>query len=263
MPQFPGGDYARIAFLKENIKLPDNWPPDSITGKVFLTFLVDEKGNIKYPCIMRGLNPILDSIAIATIRKMPKWIPAKQRGVPVRVQFDLAIKFGQGHEYKFLNVIEQEIINDLSSTFKEEDSSIIISPFVVLPIYNSNQNIHELTKKYGFIKRQLKNFSKDTLLLGKNNYFKIINPDSLIKYQNIPHDTAMLIRDPVMSAVEKHYGKSSICHFNKIVFSRDRDYALVGYGIYCGFLCGNGKTVIMKKINNKWILLDTLITWIS
>jgi hypothetical protein len=100
MPQFPGGDYARIAFLKENIKLPDNWPPDSITGKVFITFLVDIDGNIKYPCILRGLNSILDSIAIAAIRKMPKWIPARQRGVPVRMQFNLPINFGQYHKEK-------------------------------------------------------------------------------------------------------------------------------------------------------------------
>jgi periplasmic protein TonB len=93
-PQFPGGEEARVAFFKENIKLPDNWRPDSITGKVFITFLVDEEGNIKYPCILRGLNSILDSITISTIRKMPKWVPAKQRGVPVRVQFNLPIKFG-------------------------------------------------------------------------------------------------------------------------------------------------------------------------
>jgi protein TonB len=48
MPQFPGGDNARIAFLKENIRLPDNWSPESITGKVFITFLVDEEGSIQY-----------------------------------------------------------------------------------------------------------------------------------------------------------------------------------------------------------------------
>ena len=99
-PQFPGGDEARIAFLKENIKPPDNWPPDSITGKVFVTFLVDLEGNIKYPCILRGLNPILDSIAIATVRKMPKWIPAKQRGAPVKVLFNLPINFGQHQKEK-------------------------------------------------------------------------------------------------------------------------------------------------------------------
>jgi len=100
MPEFPGGDEARVSFFKENIKLPNNWPPDSITGKVFIGFLVDVDGNIKYPCILRGLDPILDSIAIAAIKKMPKWIPAKQKGGPVRMQFNLPIKFGTDRKRK-------------------------------------------------------------------------------------------------------------------------------------------------------------------
>ena len=99
-PQFPGGEEARNAFLRANIKLPDNWPTDSIIGKVFITFLVDVEGNIKYPCILKGLNPVLDSIAIGTIRKMPKWIPAKQRGVPVQIIFNLPIKFGTDRKRK-------------------------------------------------------------------------------------------------------------------------------------------------------------------
>jgi hypothetical protein len=171
--------------------------------------------------------------------------------------------FGQEHEYKFINDFEQEIISDLSSTFADEGSSIIISPFVVLPIYTSDLNTHELTTKYGFKRKRLKNFIKDTLILSKNDYFKIINPDSLIKYQNIHHDTAMLIREPLLYAIEQYYGKSSICYFNKIIFSENRDYALVEYWIYCGFLCGFGKTVIMNKVNNKWIIRETLCTRIS
>lgn len=99
-PQFPRGEEARVTFFKENIKLPDSWRPYWITGKVFITFLVDEEGNIKYPCILRGLNPILDSITISTIRKMPKWVPAKERGVPVRAQINLPIKFGSDKKMK-------------------------------------------------------------------------------------------------------------------------------------------------------------------
>jgi len=93
-PTFPGGDSAKNAFLKTTIKALITKTPDSTYGKVFLTFLIDEKGNIKYPCVLRGFSPILDSIAIATIRKMPKWIPAKQRGNPVSLPFNFIIDFG-------------------------------------------------------------------------------------------------------------------------------------------------------------------------
>jgi protein TonB len=94
MPEFPGGEAARVNFMKENIKFPANWPSDSIKGKVFTTFIIDENGNIKCPRILRGINSTLDSIAIAVIKKMPKWSPAKARGVSVSSAFNLPIIFG-------------------------------------------------------------------------------------------------------------------------------------------------------------------------
>jgi len=99
-PKFPGGDIAREEFIKSNIKLPLNWPAETISGKVFLSFLVDEKGNIKYPCIINGLNSTLDSIAITIIKKMPKWIPAKNRGISIGVPVNLVIKFGIDNKAK-------------------------------------------------------------------------------------------------------------------------------------------------------------------
>jgi len=93
-PEFPGGDNARFAFLKENIKLPNTWPSDSIIGRVFIAFVVLENGEIKFPCVVRNLNPFLDSISLSAIRKMPKWIPAKQRGKPVKMFYTMPITFG-------------------------------------------------------------------------------------------------------------------------------------------------------------------------
>jgi hypothetical protein len=100
MPEYPGGETARLIFIKESIKFPPNWPPDSIKGKVFTTFLVDKDGNIKCPRILRGINSTLDSIAIAVLKKMPKWSPAKSRGVSVNSTFNLPIIFGTNTKTK-------------------------------------------------------------------------------------------------------------------------------------------------------------------
>jgi hypothetical protein len=94
MPSFPGGEDARTVFFKENMKFPPYWPADSVSGKVFTTFIVDEKGNIKCPRILRGLNPTLDSVALAVIAKMPTWRPAKVRGIAVSSPFNLPVIFG-------------------------------------------------------------------------------------------------------------------------------------------------------------------------
>jgi len=100
MPGYPGGEDSRLVFIKENIKYPPNWPTDSIKGKVFTTFIIDENGNIKCPRILRGVNSILDSIAIDIIKKMPKWSPAKARGISVSSTFNLPIFFGTNSKTK-------------------------------------------------------------------------------------------------------------------------------------------------------------------
>jgi protein TonB len=94
LPEFPGGDKARIEYFSQNIKFPPKWPKDSINGKVYVSFLIDKQGKIKYPCILKSLDPILDSIVIESIIKMPKWIPAMQRGKPLECVYNLPINFG-------------------------------------------------------------------------------------------------------------------------------------------------------------------------
>ena len=93
-PEFPGGEEARINYLKSNVQLPKNWNPDSIAGKVYIQFIVETNGNITNPKILRGLDPVLDSIALKAVRNMPKWIPAKQKGKPVACIFNLPNKIG-------------------------------------------------------------------------------------------------------------------------------------------------------------------------
>jgi periplasmic protein TonB len=93
-PQFHGGDNALYKFIAENLKYPNNWPKDSISGRVYVGFTIDSSGNILYPKIIRGLNPTLDTIAIGIIRGMPKWYPARNGNRPVAMQFCLPIRFG-------------------------------------------------------------------------------------------------------------------------------------------------------------------------
>jgi len=97
-PTFPGGDKALSNFINSNQVYPDNWRADSVEGRVFVTFIVDSTGSIQNPKILKGLDPTLDSIALMIIRKMPKWVPGKQRNKPVAVQLSLPIKFGSGNK---------------------------------------------------------------------------------------------------------------------------------------------------------------------
>jgi protein TonB len=92
-PGYPGGEESRIRYLQENIKYPEEAKELGIQGKVFVTFVVEVDGAISDVRVLRGIGGGCDEEAIRVVRSMPKWVPGKQRGVPVRVQFNLPIKF--------------------------------------------------------------------------------------------------------------------------------------------------------------------------
>jgi TonB family protein len=93
MPSFPGGDEARVRFMIENIKYPENAKKNGIQGKVFVQFIVEKDGKITNVKVIRGFNKECDEEAVRVIKLMPKWNPGKQKGQAVRVQFVLPIKF--------------------------------------------------------------------------------------------------------------------------------------------------------------------------
>ena len=92
-PNFPGGDEARMIYLKDNIKYPQMARESGIQGTVYITFVVERNGSVTDVKVLRGIGGGCDEEAIRVIENMPKWNPGKQRGKPVRVQFNMPIKF--------------------------------------------------------------------------------------------------------------------------------------------------------------------------
>jgi protein TonB len=92
-PSYPGGEEGRMRYLQENIKYPEEAKELGIQGRVFVTFVVEVDGSITDVRVLRGIGGGCDEEAVRVVKAMPKWVPGKQRGVPVRVQFNLPIKF--------------------------------------------------------------------------------------------------------------------------------------------------------------------------
>ena len=92
-PQFSGGDDARLKFLQDNIRNPEivRQGP-SIQGTIYVTFVVERDGSITDIRILRGIGSGFEEEAIRVVQMMPKWIPGKQQGRPVRVQHIMPIK---------------------------------------------------------------------------------------------------------------------------------------------------------------------------
>ncbi len=92
-PSFPGGEAARKRFLGENLKYPQMAKESGIQGKVYVTFVVEPNGSVTNIKVLRGIGGGCDEEAVRVTKLMPKWIAGKQRGKPVRVQFNMPIKF--------------------------------------------------------------------------------------------------------------------------------------------------------------------------
>ncbi len=93
MPQFPGGEAAFYEFLRKNVKYPDMAKAAGISGKVYITFVVEKNGSITDVRLLRGIGGGCDEEALRVISNMPSWKPGLQRNHPVRVQFVVDIKF--------------------------------------------------------------------------------------------------------------------------------------------------------------------------
>jgi len=93
MPQFKGGIDALFKYLGENVKYPPEAKNQEISGKVFISFIVDKKGKIKDVKVVRGVDPLLDNEALRVVSTMPKWKAGKHQGKKVNVLYNLPISF--------------------------------------------------------------------------------------------------------------------------------------------------------------------------
>lgn len=93
-PQFPdGGTVGLLQYLGKNIKYPTIPQENGTQGRVTVQFVVNKDGSIVDVKVIRGVDPYLDKEAVRVISTMPKWIPGKQRGVPVRCKFTVPVTF--------------------------------------------------------------------------------------------------------------------------------------------------------------------------
>jgi TonB family protein len=69
-----------------------NWPVKWVfKERVYINFVIEKNGKVSNVTIARGVDKLIDDEAIRVIKLLPKFIPAKQRGKPVRMQYTVPI----------------------------------------------------------------------------------------------------------------------------------------------------------------------------
>ena len=92
-PQFPGGMDAMYKYLAQNIKYPQLARDNNVTGKVYVTFVVERDGSLTNVKVLRDIGAGCGQEAVRVVKSMPKWKPGKHRGKAVRVQYNLPVNF--------------------------------------------------------------------------------------------------------------------------------------------------------------------------
>ena len=110
MPRFPGcedlpskeerkqcADKKMLEFIYKNIKYPAIARENGVEGVAVVQFVVEKDGSITDAKVVRDPGAQTGAEALRVVELMKDqaitWIPGKQRGRPVRVQFNLPVKF--------------------------------------------------------------------------------------------------------------------------------------------------------------------------
>jgi TonB family protein len=113
MPVYPGGEEALRKDIASKVKYPESAKKKGISGKVYVTFVVDKDGKIVDLEIARGVESTLDEEALRVMSLLKTWKPGSQRGIPVKVQYTIPIQFALNGDSKSKNQkIENKRINE-------------------------------------------------------------------------------------------------------------------------------------------------------
>jgi len=93
MPEFPGGMEALPIYLKREVRYPEPCRALGITGVVHVEFVVERDGSISNVKVLEPVYRDLDAEAVRVISEFPRWKPGEKMGKPVRVFYQIPIRF--------------------------------------------------------------------------------------------------------------------------------------------------------------------------
>lgn len=93
-PMFSGGENLKYQFISKNIKSSEGLDKVDCSGRTLVQFVIDRRGKILYPHILRSIHPACDAEVLRVIRAMPDCIPAKDiEGNAVNATYIMLIIF--------------------------------------------------------------------------------------------------------------------------------------------------------------------------
>lgn len=93
MPEPIGGDKAWAKFLQKNLHFPAQAQDAGVSGKVYLSFIIEKDGHLSNINVERKAGFGFDEEASRVLKLAPAWKPGMQNGQAVRVRYMIPINF--------------------------------------------------------------------------------------------------------------------------------------------------------------------------
>ena len=179
-------------------------------------------------------------------------------------------------EIKDINeIVKIVIIEDSLNVLKSESKSkMFCENLIKLDIYIPEKRKHNEPIPPP-LPPSFNNVSIENLLYYKiDNEIFFTSKDSLFLLEQNLKPKELKIENEIIEKInatskkieqeKKKIGKSYNYYEMTIpVFSKDNQNAYLELNHYCGYLCGSGKSIYLKKLNGKWRIVDKWRTWIS
>jgi protein TonB len=94
MPEFEGGVSGLMRYISQNVVYPSIPREAGIGGTVYVSFIVNELGNVEGAKVIKGIGYGCDEEVIRVVSKMPRWKKAgKNSGHAVKVRYNIPVSF--------------------------------------------------------------------------------------------------------------------------------------------------------------------------
>ncbi|MCD8742047.1 energy transducer TonB [Mucilaginibacter roseus] len=80
-------------YLSRNLRYPVIAAENGLSGKVFISFIIEKDGTLTDIKVERGAGNGFDEEALRVLKKAKAWKPGTQNGRPVRVRYTIPISF--------------------------------------------------------------------------------------------------------------------------------------------------------------------------
>ena len=153
MPKFDGGDEALQKYIQNNTNYPDVARKMGLQGYVYISYVVNQVGDVVDVNLKKGVHPVLDDEALRVVASIPKYkSPGKKDGIPVKVQLTLPVNFvyQSGNPvfdawWDALSLEEKQVFGEEETT--SEESSLTTEEAVVSEENTTSESLLDNTQE--------------------------------------------------------------------------------------------------------------------